>query len=194
MDKQAELDKLYEEYSRIAVLQEVAGGKRLVRGHGPLDAPVVVVGEAPGQREDEQGIPFVGASGQVLRGLLRDAGIPWEFCYVMNVLPWRPASNRTPYLFEVQASYDRVEQEITLIYPARVICAGATAWDCVSRRELGRFSEARGHWHQMPLRDYLTLPVFHPSYVMRHHGEKRAAIEADLIRSVAEALEATGAA
>src|SRR5437764_75712 len=141
MSKQAEIARLYEEYAKTAVLQPVADGKRLVPGYGPLDAPMVVVGEAPGATEDQQGRPLTGPSGQLLQRLFAAAGLPWELCYVMNVLPWRPPGNRAPYPFEVIASYDRVAAEVAVIAPLIVVAAGATAWRAVTRGDHGRFSE-----------------------------------------------------
>ena len=148
MDKAAEITRLYEGYAKTAVLQPVAAGKRLVPGYGPLDAPMAVVGEAPGAAEDQQGRPFTGPSGQLLQRLFREAfgeeSKAWESCYVMNVLPWRPPGNRAPYPFEVIASYDRVLGDFLAVGPLIVVAAGATAWQGVTRNDYGRFSENRG--------------------------------------------------
>ena len=190
MDKQAALDELYAGYAQTLVLQPVADGRRLVRGHGPLESPLVVIGEAPGEQEDRDGRPFTGPSGQLLQLLFKRAGLPWELCYVTNVLPWRPPGNRTPYPFEVVASYGRVEREIDVIGPEAVITAGATAWRAVSQGDMGAFSEARGHWHQMPWKDWSVLPVFHPAAILRAGGADRARMEEDTVRALREGLEA----
>jgi uracil-DNA glycosylase family 4 len=163
--KQAALDILYGEYAQISVLRQLAAGKRLVPGHGPLDSPLVVVGEAPGQDEDRQGRPFVGPSGQLLQDLFKRAGLPWGMCYVMNVLPWRPPGNRTPYPFEVQASWMRVSAEIAVIDPLVVVAAGATAWKGVTAGDHGSFPDARFHWSQLEGRRLLAIP--HPSAILR---------------------------
>jgi uracil-DNA glycosylase family 4 len=191
--KQAGLDELYARYARTAVLAQVSDGKRLVRGHGPLDSPLVVVGEAPGAEEDAQGMPFVGPSGQLLRELFSRAGLPWELCYVTNVLPWRPPGNRTPYPFEVIASYRRVEEEIDVISPVSVIAAGSVAWQAISQRDLGAFSEARGKWHQLPWKDWAVLPVFHPSAILRAGGE-RGHMEDETVSALRSALGDASAA
>lgn len=189
MDKKAEIARLYEEYARTLVLQPVADGKRLVPGYGPLDAPMVVVGEAPGAAEDQQGRPFVGPSGQLLQRLFAAAELPWELCYVMNVLPWRPPGNRTPYPFEVIASYQRVEAEIDVISPVVVVTAGQVAWQAVSQNDLGRYSEARGTWYQLPWKDWPVLPAWHPSAILRAAGEARERMEADMVRMLRSAVE-----
>lgn len=200
MDKEAEIARLYQGHSGIAVLQQVAHGKRLVRGHGPLDSPLVVVGEAPGAQEEADGRPFTGPSGKLLREMFARAGIPWELCYVMNVLPWRPPGNRTPYPFEVVASCRRVEAEIDVIQhglsqPLIVVTAGATAWKAVTEGVLGAFSEARGHWHQMtPLKDWQVLPVFEPGDILRASGRERHMMEEGTVRALRSVLEDGSAA
>jgi DNA polymerase len=187
-DKEAQLAALYAEYATSPVLQQVADGRRLVRGYGPLEAPLVVIGEAPGEQEDIQGRPFVGPSGRLLQELFARAELPWDLCYVTNVLPWRPPGNRTPYQFEIIASYPRVEREIDLIQPVLVVAAGSVAWHAVSQAELGAFTTARSHWMQVPWKDWMVLPVFHPSAILRAHGAERAQMEEQTIRALRSAL------
>jgi uracil-DNA glycosylase family 4 len=175
--KRAALDALYGEYAKTTVLQQLAAGRRLVPGHGPLDSPLVVVGEAPGQEEDRQGRPFVGASGQLLQDLFGRAGLPWGMCYVMNVLPWRPPGNRTPYPFEVHASWMRVSAEIAVIDPLIVVAAGAVAWKGVTAGDHGSFPDARFHWSELEGRRLLAIP--HPSAVLRESKPDERARLAD---------------
>lgn len=189
MDKAAEIARLYEAYARTTVLQPVADGRRLVPGYGPLDAPMVVVGEAPGATEDRDGRPFTGPSGKLLQALFARAGLPWELCYVMNVLPWRPPGNRTPYPFEVIASYGRVEAEIDVVSPVVVVTAGRVAWQAVSQNDLGAYSEARGKWFRAPWKDWLILPVFHPSAIIRESGSTRALMEEETVRALRSSVE-----
>lgn len=163
--KQAALGVLYGEYAKTPVLRQLAAGKRLVPGHGPLDSPLVVVGEAPGYEEDREGRPFVGPSGQLLQDLFKRARLPWGMCYVMNVMPWRPPGNRTPYPFEVQASWLRVSAEIAVIDPLVVVAAGAVAWKGVTAGDHGRFPDARFHWSELTGRRLLAIP--HPSAILR---------------------------
>lgn len=181
--REAAMAALYEDYARTPVLAKLAEGKRLVRGHGLLSAPVAVVGEAPGEEEDRRGRPFTGRSGAVLRDLFGRAGIPWEYCYVTNVLPWRPSSaNRTPYPFEVQASGARLAAEIALVDPVVVVAAGDVAWRGLTGGDLGRFADARFRWHELDGRRLVAVP--HPAYLlhMRHNAERaeweRATVEA----------------
>jgi uracil-DNA glycosylase family 4 len=181
--RRAAIDALYADYAKTPVLRQLAAGRRLVPGHGPLDAPLVVVGEAPGQEEDRQGRPFAGPSGQLLRSMFGRAGLPWGMCYIMNVLPWRPPGNRTPYPFEVHASWMRVSAEIAVVDPVAVIAAGATAWKGVTALEHGSFADARFRWSELEGRRLLAVP--HPSAVLR---EGNPADRARLEDAVVEAL------
>jgi uracil-DNA glycosylase len=183
--KRAAIDLLYAEYADIAVLRRLAEGRRLVPGHGPLDSPLVVVGEAPGQEEDRQGKPFVGASGQLLQELFKRAGLPWGMCYVMNVLPWRPPGNRTPYPYEVHASWTRVSAEIAVIDPLIVVAAGATAWKGVTALEQGPFADARFHWSELAGRRLLAIP--HPSAILREWDADRPSLEAATVEALSQA-------
>jgi uracil-DNA glycosylase len=155
---------LYEEYARIPQLARLAEGRRMVRGHGPLDAPLMVVGEAPGEQEERRGRPFVGPAGTLLRDMFGRAGLPWEYCYVTNVVPWRPPANRTPYPFEVQASCERLAAEVTMVDPVVIVAAGDTAWRGLARGDAGRFAEARFQWREFGPRRLVAVP--HPSYLL----------------------------
>jgi DNA polymerase len=184
-DKAAALDELYDAYAKTLVLQRVAEGKRLVRGAGPLDAPLAVVGEAPGETEDRQGEPFVGRSGQMLQHLFARAGLPWEFCYRTNVLPWRPPGNRTPDNFEIVASYSRIVREIEIIDPLVVVAAGATAWQAVSRGSHLLFSKALGGPHEDVLLGRRVWVIYHPSYILR----TGAGLEEETVITLSHILE-----
>lgn len=163
-DREESMEELYRQYAETAVLARLAAGRPPVRGRGLLPAPVMVVGEAPGQQEERQGKPFVGPAGKLLREIFRDAEVPWEYCYVTNVVSWRPPANRTPYPYEVQASRHRLESEVELAGPVMVVAAGDVAWRGLTGGELGRFGDARFGWHELHGRRLLALP--HPSYLL----------------------------
>lgn len=186
-DPNEAMNDLYEEYAAQPALARVSEGRPLVRGHGILNAPVVVVGEAPGEQEERQGRPFVGPAGGLLQRIFSDAGVPWALCYVTNVLPWRPPGNRTPYPFEVQCSYSRLAAEVAVVDPVVVIAAGEPAWHCLTRNDMGRFADARFGWHELDGRRLLCLP--HPSYLLRlKDPAERAAWERETVEAIARAL------
>lgn len=190
--KAAALDRIYNGYAQLRVLQQVADGRRLVRGAGPLDAPLALVGEAPGEMEDLHGEPFVGVSGQLLQQLVARAGLPWEMCYRTNVLPWRPPGNRIPYNFEIVASYPRVEQEIAVVAPVIVVAVGATAWQALTCNRHGSFTDAVGSWLDESARPYRLLAVYHPSFILRSSGAERSRLEAATVHTLHSALAAAG--
>jgi DNA polymerase len=99
----------------------------LVPGEGPLDAPLVLVGEAPGATEDAQGRPFVGRAGRLLDELLAVAGIARESAYVTNVVKARPPGNRDPRAAEVAHHLPWLEAELALVKPRLVVPLGRHA-------------------------------------------------------------------
>lgn len=194
MDKASELTRLYHDYASTMVLQQVADGRRLVHGYGPLDTPLVVVGEAPGAQEEAEGRPFVGPSGRLLQDLFERAGIPWDLCYVMNVLPWRPPGSRTPFPYEIIASYARIQAEIAIIDPRAVVTAGATAWHGVTQNSYGHFAEHHGHkLIAPPDRSYGLVCVRHPGALLRAAGREREQMEAETVAALSSMMETSGA-
>ncbi len=161
----------YQAYAAQPALARLADGRKMVPGYGPLDSPLMVIGEAPGEQEEKQGRPFVGPAGKLLRKIFLDADLLWECCYVTNVVPWRPPGNRTPYPFEVQLSQNRLAEEMSLADPVVIVAAGDVAWRCITRGNLGPFAEARFSWSELGTRRLLAVP--HPSYLLRLSGTER---------------------
>jgi DNA polymerase len=89
------IDEAYKAYEELSSLAPLRAQSPLVRGDGPLNAPVLIVGEAPGEQEVKQGRPFVGPSGRLLDELLDERGLPRWMCWVTNVVCYRPPGNRT---------------------------------------------------------------------------------------------------
>lgn len=192
--KAAALQALYQSYAMTEILRQVSDGRRLVPGCGPLDAPLVIAGEAPGEQEEAQGRPFIGPAGQELQRLLHLANVPWEMCYVMNTLPWRPPGNRTPYPFEISASMRRVHDEIRIIGPLVVVAAGAVAWQAITGRQHGPFGDHRGRWMRWSPEGHNSfscdlLAVYHPSALLRAPGNRRPGMEAETLAALQSILE-----
>jgi uracil-DNA glycosylase family 4 len=186
--REARMAEIYRQYAGQPVLRRIAEGRRLVPGHGPLDAPLMVVGEAPGEQEDKRGVPFTGPAGKLLQKLFAGAGLPWDCCYVTNVLPWRPPGNRDPYPFEVQAAEARLEREAALVDPLVVVAAGAVAWRGLTRSELGPFATEKLKWRELGGRRFIGIP--HPSFIMRLGGAERPQWERAVTEALAMALAA----
>lgn len=174
MDKRQHLDNVLAEYAKTGMLGHLAEQSPLVPPSGPLDSPVMVIGEAPGADEVTMLRPFVGRSGQHLQWLLQhEASLKWGLLYVTNVVLFRPPGNRQPYPFEVKASTGRLMEELAIIQPVLVLAFGATAWsaleDATDAYSLA-YAEARGKWHTLnysALRSADLLVSWHPSAALR---------------------------
>lgn len=182
------LDELCES---IAVFDGIAikkSASHLVFADGNPDAQIMLIGEAPGADEDMQGIPFVGASGQLLDKILASIGLSRtakevaNAVYITNVLNWRPPGNRTPNAGEIEVSLPFIEKHIALIKPSLLILCGSTT----TKALLGdnrNISKIRGKWHTYtPRTNELSLPdaaiptlaIYHPAYLLHNPLQKRA--------------------
>jgi uracil-DNA glycosylase family 4 len=193
--RQEAIGRLYAEYAEISTLAPLArSGRRLVPGHGLVTAPLVIVGEAPAGEEERLGEPFIGPSGQLLRDLLKDAGVAWDWCYVTNTVPWRMPNDRKPYPFEIMASCRRVQQEAAVLEPRVIIAAGAVAFQALTSKKRGAPWQARSKWMtwtpdgaDAPAAELLT--IWHPSAILREpRPPKRAEMEAETRAALASIL------
>ena len=142
------LESVLERYSQLPMLKGLAEQIVLVPPEGRPGSPLMLVGEAPGKDEALQGRPFVGRAGSQLDYVLKRTNVNRElFCWVTNVVLFRPPGNRTPYPFEIQVSRERLGDEILICQPISAVALGATAWTAVrpwSNLPGAAFMEARG--------------------------------------------------
>lgn len=157
----------------------VAGRTQVVVGVAPVDAKLVLVGEAPGAQEDASGVPFVGRAGQVLDQLLADAGLDRQQVAILNVLKCRPPGNRKPTGGEVERCRPWLSAQLSALEPELVVTLGlsATAWFLGRNIQIG---QVRGRVHQVDGRR--VLPTYHPSGALRFGpaGAPMQALRADL--------------
>lgn len=153
----------------------------LVFADGDPVAPIMLIGDAPGEEEDRQGKPFVGAGGQLLHQMLGAAGLDRDRVYMTNILFWRPPGNRTPTEAEIAACLPFVERHIALIKPKILVLLGGVACKTLLRTTEG-ITRLRGHWtsfapsHQgAGTAGIPCLPTLHPSYLLRQPQAKRQA-------------------
>lgn len=148
-----------------------------VPGSGPLPCDLMFIGEGPGQREDELGLPFVGRSGQFLDELLASIGRSRQDVYVTNVVKCRPPGNRDPLPHEIAACHSYLDQQIAMAQP-RVIAT------------LGRFSMARWfpgerisdiHGRERTVDGLTVIPMYHPAAALRN-GSLRSVMLQDFAR------------
>jgi DNA polymerase len=166
-----------------AVPPEHYDDETFVPGVGPMDAPMMIVGEAPGAQEVEQGAPFVGNAGRRLDNFLEAAGIDRETCYLTNVVKIRPPENRTPLVGEIRAWRPVLEAELEQVDPAVVLTVGNAATRTMLDTDEG-ITDLRGRTVERDGR--LVVPTFHPAATF-YDESKRDAIEADL-ETAAETL------
>ncbi len=150
----------------------------LVFADGNPQARVMLVGEGPGAEEDRQGLPFVGASGQLLDRMLAAIGLDRSSVYITNLLFWRPPGNRTPTGTEIAACLPFVERHIELVDPQYLLLAGGISAKTLLGRSQG-ILKLRGHWahyqHAGLVRPIPALASLHPAYLLRQPGQKRLA-------------------
>jgi len=155
----------------------------LVFGRGDPAARLLLVGEAPGAEEDLQGLPFVGAAGQLLDRLLEKLGLARDEVYIANVLKCRPPGNRTPEPDEIAACSPFLFQQIRALQPQFIVALGAVATQVLldTKAPLGRL---RGRWQPGP-EGLRVMPTFHPSYLLRFPAERKKTWE-DMQQVMAE--------
>ena len=146
---------------------------KIVVGRGNFQANVMIIGEAPGSKEEELGKPFVGRSGKLLDELLQNAGIDINIdVYFCNVVKCRPPNNRRPTKTEIKENLPWLYQQIKLVNPQVLVLVGATALDAVLKIK-SPISILRGKWNNWEGR--LVMPVFHPSYLLRNPSKEEGA-------------------
>jgi uracil-DNA glycosylase len=177
-------------------------GKQTVFGAGPPTARIMMIGEAPGEYEDREGVPFVGPAGRLLDRALASIGLDHSEVYITNVVKHRPwvaagtrKKNRAPKTSEIKACRPWLAAELELLRPAIVVCLGAPAAKEILGKDF-RLTQQRGEWFSTP-----TIPnvlaTLHPAYVLIQPPETMDAMRdlvfADLAR-VADRYRALAAA
>lgn len=168
---------------------------QVVPGFGAAQAPLVLVGEAPGEQEDRQGRPFVGRSGALLDELLTAAGLERERLYVTNAVKCRPVAlvdgrkrNRPPKASEVRAWSEVLAAELELIRPRAVVGLGAVAGRALVAPDF-RITRLRGQWLTERLTGCDLIVTWHPAYLLRQHGAEHTARLAEAVADLRAARE-----
>ncbi len=159
-----------------------AGRTQVVFGSGSPGADLMFVGEAPGFHEDKQGVPFVGAAGQLLSKLLAGIGMTREDVYIANVLKCRPPGNRDPQPEEIQSCEGHLFKQIELIEPKVVATLGNFATKLLSGKPTG-ITRVHGQEQEVSLggRTVLLYPLFHPAAAL-YTPRTLDVLEADFLR------------
>ncbi|MCX7323661.1 MAG: uracil-DNA glycosylase [Hyphomicrobiales bacterium] len=153
-----------------------AGAKNLCFADGNPEGRIMLVGEAPGEDEDRQGLPFVGVSGQLLDRMLAAIGLNRaEHVYIANIVPWRPPGNRTPTTQEMLACRPFIVRQIELANPDILVTIGGPSSQALL--DVKGIMAARGRWltYSVGGREIPAMPMLHPAYLLRSPIAKRQA-------------------
>lgn len=146
----------------------------LVFGTGSPDARLMFVGEAPGEREDATGIPFVGAAGQLLDRYLFAVGIPRDDVYIANILKCRPPRNRDPLPEEEDACMEHLRAQVRIIRPKLLVCLGRISAQRLIKPDF-RITREHGVWFSRGA--FEMCAVYHPSALLRDPSKREDMLE-----------------
>ncbi|MDR3506774.1 MAG: uracil-DNA glycosylase [Caulobacteraceae bacterium] len=153
------------------------GARQAVFSRGAADAPVMIIGEAPGAEEDIQGEPFVGRAGKLLDRMIAAAGLQGRV-FITNTVFWRPPGNRTPTPQEQMICAPFLERAIALVQPKLLLLSGGAAAKAVLQRQEGILS-LRGRWIDWRSADESlslpAMPTLHPAFLLRQPAAKKKA-------------------
>lgn len=174
------LDVLAAEAAACTRCELHVGRTRSVFARGSFEAPIAFVGEGPGQHEDQQGVPFVGAAGQLLDKMIAAMGFGRDEVYVCNVVKCRPPENRTPLPPEAAACAPYLAGQIEIVAPQVIVALGRCAAENLGCAEPGKsWRGTWGAWRGIPV-----MPTYHPAFLLRSPDMKKPVWE-DLQRVLA---------
>ena len=147
---------------------------QLVFSDGTSESQLMIVGEGPGQKEDELGKPFVGDAGMLLNKMLMAINIDRNKVYITNVVNYRPPNNRKPEPAEITRYSNYLREHISIIDPKILILMGSSAMEALFGSKI-RISKERGAWKEVIVnqKTYLTIITFHPAYLLRQPDQKK---------------------
>lgn len=146
----------------------------VVFGKGYENADVVFVGEAPGNKEDLSGLPFVGAAGQLLDKYLNFIGMSLEEIYIANILKCRPPNNRDPLPAEEDACIGFLREQLAIIKPKIIVCLGRIAAMRIIKPDF-KITAEHGKWFKKG--PYMICAVYHPAALLRDPRKKEDMLE-----------------
>ncbi len=148
--------------------------KNTVFGRGSEKAKILFVGEAPGENEDLQGKPFVGAAGQLLDRYLEFIGLEEEDYYIANILKCRPAGNRDPLPEEEEACIGYLRRQVQILQPRILICLGRIAAGRIIAPDF-KITRDHGKWYEAG--QTKMMATYHPSALLRDPRKKEEALD-----------------
>jgi uracil-DNA glycosylase family 4 len=164
MSKVDDLAKISDEILQNEICAELRDqATQLVFGDGDINSGVVFIGEAPGKKEDETGLPFMGAAGKFLNEMLASIGLERDKVYITNIVKYRPPKNRDPSTDEKQAFLPYLMRQLDVISPKLVVTLGRHSMEYFLPGV--KIGEVHGQPQKIdtPERSWMILPLFHPA-------------------------------
>lgn len=196
-DEPSKAERLAEVAARASVCVACALSRtrsHVVFGEGDPEAPLLLIGEGPGQNEDATGRPFVGRSGMLLDECLRENSITRKHIYLTNVIRCRACAleagryrNRVPTAEEVEACSPWLRQTLDIIQPLVILCLGGPAASLVIHKNF-KIMQDRGKWFASRYARY-TIATLHPAFVLRQEGDAYETTRRTLVADIAAARQ-----
>jgi uracil-DNA glycosylase family 4 len=183
-DKADNLEKLKKSILKIKNCNLKDGAKNMVFSDGNPKSKIMLIGEAPGANEDEEGLPFVGRAGALLDKMLAAINLNRKKVYISNIVNYRPPDNRRPTEKEIKRYLPFITNHIEIINPKILVLLGSTAMNALIGSEVV-ISKMRGKWIEKKFGNCKTSVIitFHPAFLMRQPAQKKMAwIDLKMIR------------
>ena len=168
------LENLKEKISNIDNCELKNHATQLVFSDGTSESQLMIVGEGPGQKEDELGKPFVGDAGMLLNKMLMAINIDRNKVYITNVVNYRPPNNRKPEPAEITRYSNYLREHISIIDPKILILMGSSAMEALFGSKI-KITKERGLWKEVIINNktFLCMITFHPAYLLRQPENKK---------------------
>ena len=169
-----QLENLKKQIAEIDACDLKNHANQLVFSDGNFRSKIMLVGEGPGQKEDEIGKPFMGDAGKLLNKMLAAIDIKRENIYITNVVNYRPPNNRKPTTAEINKYSKFLYEHISIINPKILLIMGSTAMEALIGNNF-KISKERGIWKDVIIKGktYLSIVTFHPAYLLRQPDQKK---------------------
>jgi|TARA_B100001063_G_scaffold242720_1_gene271948 DNA polymerase len=184
VDKASNLEKLKKSINDIKNCSLKTNAKNMVFSDGNPKSKIMLIGEAPGANEDEEGLPFVGRAGALLDKMLASIDLDRKKVYISNIINYRPPDNRRPSEQEIKRYLPFVTKHIEIISPKILILLGSTAMNALIGSDVV-ISKMRGKWIEKKFGNckVSVIITFHPAFLMRQPAQKKLAwIDLKMIR------------
>ena len=158
--------------------------KNIVFSDGNPKSKIMLIGEAPGANEDQEGLPFVGRAGMLLDKMLAAIKLDRKNVYISNIINYRPPDNRRPTEEEIKQYLPFISKHIEIINPKILVLLGSTAMNALIGKDVV-ISKMRGKWFEKKFGNCKTSVIitFHPAFLMRQPAQKKSAwIDLKMIR------------